>query len=155
MATINLESFIREETLRSIENKSVDLQVSAVNYVNQFFSKISPMEIKSKLDECFTQDQINLVVATVPNWAEDIEGRIDRKLLDPSNTYSSDELAELYPSWMISYAITAFDSESKRKERVFKDIKREARAGAQTIEKLKEVNKALLSSALKNLPSYT
>lgn len=150
----SLEDFIREETLRTIENESIDLQVSAVDYVNKFFSDINPIDIKARLAECFTQEQIDEVVQTVPTWYEDIESRVVKKLINPSNKYSRDELYELYPTWMINYAISAFDSEEKRRARIVKEMKREARSAAQTVDKLKEVNKVVLASALTKLPVY-
>lgn len=153
MATI-LSKFVREETLRSIENKATDLQGSAVDYVNIYFGSINPVTVQSKLMECFTQKQIGEVVASVPDWAKDIESRIEKKLLDPKNKYSEDELAELYPMWMIGYAITAFDSENQRNTKISKEIKREARASAQSIEQLKAVNKAVLDEKLSKLPVY-
>jgi len=152
---LTLNDFVREETIRNLENSAIDLQVSSVDYVNQFFYSINPKDIKNKLAECFTQQQIDEVVATVDGWAEDIEMRIQKKLLDNNNKYSEDELEELYPTWMASYACTAFDSDRERENKIQKAIKREARTSAKSVEQLKQINKIVLKSATAKLPSYS
>ena len=105
-------------------------------------------------EQQINQAEIDEVVATVPNWAEDISVRIERKLLDPSNKYSQEELKEMYPTWMVGYAVTAFDSEDKRNIKIQKEIKREARDAAKNIDQLKEVNQVVLSEKLSQLPVY-